>query len=350
MGSAQCRIAGLPVLTDRLRGARRRRRLTGPGSQLMGTTESSPRAGASAKGTTPDICIILNRGAGAGKDSDFDQRLEAALRRYPGRFGVERVDRGGKLRATIRRAVDASFSTIAAAGGDGTIGAVAQELAGTGIVLGIIPLGTFNYVARGLGIPLDLADAVDALAAGSPRPFPVGEVNGRIFLNNASVGIYPTILEQREGIYRRFGRSRIAAHWSVATTFLRFYRPLSIKVTVDGQEIRTRTPLVFIARSAYQMETLGLDGTEEVRRGRFAVFLAPDVGRAGLMIYALRLAWGNLKAGRDVEQVFGEDILIETRGRERLVARDGERERLTTPLHFRVRRDALKVIAPPRDG
>jgi diacylglycerol kinase family enzyme len=70
-----------------------------------------------------------------------------------------------------------------------------------------------------------------------------------IFLNNAGVGMYPTILEQREDIYRRFGRSRIAAHWSVATTFLRFYRLLSIKVTVDGQDIRKRTPLAFIARS-----------------------------------------------------------------------------------------------------
>jgi len=314
----------------------------------MATTESSPSAGVSANGAAPDICIILNTGAGAGKDARFDDALEAALSRHPGRFHVERVDGGARLRPAIRRAVKADFPTIAAAGGDGTIGAVAQEIAGSGIVLGIIPLGTFNYVARGLGVPLDLADAVDALAAGSVRPFPVGEVNGRIFLNNASLGIYPAILEQREGIYRRFGRSRIAAHWSVARTFFRLYRPLSIKVTVDGKAIRTRTPLVFIARSAYQMEMFGLEGAEEVRKGRFAVFLAPDVGRVGLMTYALRLAWGGLRAGRDVEQMFGEDILIETRGYDRLVARDGERERLKTPLRFRVHRDALEVIAPPR--
>lgn len=314
----------------------------------MGTTASSPSARPSANRATPDICIILNTGAGAGKDAGFHEDLEAALGRYPDRFQVERVDSGAKLRPSIRRAVDAGFPIIAAAGGDGTIGAVAQEIAGTGIVLGIIPLGTFNYVARGLGIPLDLAGAVDALAAGSARPFLVGEVNGRIFLNNASLGIYPAILKQREGIYRRFGRSRIAAHWSVVRTFVRLYRPLSIKVTVDGQAIRTRTPLVFIARSAYQMEEFGLEGTEEVRKGRFAVFLAPDVGRLGLTTYALRLAWGGLRAGRDIEQMFGEDILIETRGVDRLVARDGERERLKTPLRFRVRRDALEVIAPPQ--
>lgn len=312
----------------------------------MGVTESSLSARSSADSATPDICIILNTGAGSGKDAAFHEELEAALGRHPGRFRVERVDGGTRLRPSIRRAMDSGFRTIAAAGGDGTIGAVAQEIAATGILLGVIPLGTFNYVARGLGIPLDLADAIDTLAAVEASPFLVGEVNDRIFLNNASLGIYPAILEQREGVYRRFGRSRIAAHWSVVKTFVRLYRPLSIKVTVDGKAMRTRTPLVFIARSAYQMELFGLEGAEEVRNGRFAIFLAPDVGRLGLMSYALRLAWGGLRAGRDVEQLFGEDILIETRGYDRLVARDGERARLQTPLRFRVRRDALQVIAP----
>ncbi|WP_295886092.1 diacylglycerol kinase family protein [uncultured Thiohalocapsa sp.] len=299
-----------------------------------------------ANAPTPDICIVLNHQAGADKDGSFQAELDAALDRHPGRFHLQRVDAGGDLRGLIRRAVAAGFSTIAAAGGDGTIGAVAQEIAGTQIVLGVIPLGTFNYVARGLGIPLPLADAVDTLATGSPRPLPVGEVNGRIFLNNASLGIYPAILAQREGVYQRFGRSRIAAHWSVVKTFLRLYRPLSVKVTVDGQAIRKRTPLVFIARSAFQMESFGLQGAEQVRKGRFAVFLAPDVGRLGLMAYALRLAWGDLRAGRDVEQVFGDHLLVETRGRHQVVACDGERERLATPLRFRVHHAALKVIAP----
>ena len=314
----------------------------------MHTTGLIASAGPPAAPAMPDICIILNSRAGARKERAFDRKLKATLDRHPGRFGVERVHKRQALPSTIRRAVQAGFRTIAAAGGDGTIGAVAQEVAGTEVALGIIPLGTFNYVARGLGIPLDLDGAVAALAAGVTRSYSVGEVNDRIFLNNVSLGIYPAILEQREGIYRRYGRSRIAAYWSVVRTVFRLYRPLSVKVTVDGQEIRKRTPLVFIARSAYQMESLGLAGAEEVRSGRFSVFLAPNLGRAGLMLYALRLAVGRLEAGRDVEQVFGQDILIETSGRERAVARDGERERMKTPLRFRMRRDALKVVTPQR--
>jgi len=312
----------------------------------METTETAPTVETAGRHARPDVCIVLNKGSGAGKDDAFEERFDAAIARHPGRFAVEPVRKGHDLGPTIRRAVEAGYGTIAAGGGDGTIGAIAQEIAGKGIALGIIPLGTFNYVARSLGVPLDLEEAVDTLARGSPRPFPVGEVNGRIFLNNASLGIYPAILEQREGIYRRFGRSRVAAHWSVIRTFFRLYRPLSITVTVDGRKIRTRTPLVFIARSAFQMETFGLGGADEVRKGGFAVFLAPDVGRAELMIYALRLAWGTLEPGRDVEQVFGEEVVIETRGRDRLVARDGERERLRSPLRFRMRSDALQVIAP----
>jgi diacylglycerol kinase family enzyme len=188
---------------------------------------------------------------------------------------------------------------------------------------------------------------VDVIAAGATRDVPVAEVNGRMFLNNASLGLYPAILQQREGTYRRWGRSRLAAHWSVLVTFMRFHRPLSLKVVVDGEQIRARTPLAFVARSAYQLDLFGLDGSEAVRDGRFAVFLAPDGSRWQLLLFAVRLAWRSMERGRDFDLIDGREVDIETaRGRARLVARDGERERLRSPFRFRIHERPLRVFAP----
>ena len=305
-------------------------------------------AAAAPEGTTqtqPDICVVMNPSSGR-KDADTEARLRAEFDRYPGRFVLRIVPAGITIAEEAERAIADDFPTVVAAGGDGTICAVAAVLAGTGRRLGILPMGTFNYFARGLGLPEDLSAAVDLIATGEAHPICVGDVNGRVFLNNASLGLYPAILQTRETTYSHWGRSRLAAHWSVLVTFLNFYHPLALTVTVDGVPLRTRTPLAFVARSAYQLDLFDLEGADCIRNHRFALFLAPDVNRWQLLFYALRLAWGRMEAGRDFELICGDDIVIETRRRRRLLARDGERERLSSPFRFRIRKDALCVIAP----
>ena len=312
---------------------------------LQRSTETTRRNAAS-----PDICIILNLGSGKKKESAVPEAIRAAMDRHPGRFALRPVRKGKDLGAEADRAASEDFATLVAAGGDGTIGAVAAAAHRHGRALGVLPMGTFNFFARGLGLPEDLDEAIDLIAAGRTRPVSLGEVNGELFLNNASLGLYPAILAQREGTYRRWGRSRLAAHWSVLVTFTRFHRPLSLRVWVDGREVRRRTPLAFVARSAYQLELFGLDGIEDVRAGRFALFLAPDSSRWGLFVFALRLAWRSMERGRDFDYFSGETIDIETDSKRRLIARDGEREKMRSPFRFRVLKDALQVIAPGGDG
>ncbi len=296
----------------------------------------------------PDICVVFNPGSGKKKSDEVRERIEASLQRHPGRFRLKVVGKGKDLLQEIEDAAGEGFATLAAAGGDGTISAVAAVAVKLDLTLAVLPMGTFNYFARGLDLPEEVEDAVDLIAAGTSRHVSVGEVNGKVFLNNASIGLYPAILAQREGTYRRWGRSRLAAHWSVLVTFMRFHRPISMRVTVDGEPIRTRTPLAFVARSGYQLELFGLDGVEDVREGRFALFLAPDSTRLGLLLFAIRLAWRSMERGRDFDFFAGEEIEIETGSKRRLVARDGERERMKPPFRFRVLKDGLKVIAPER--
>ena len=302
-------------------------------------TEERAAAGA------PDICIVLNTRSGKGR-GDRQAAIEAAMERHPGRFALRVVPKRSDPAREAGRAADAGASTLVAAGGDGTICAVAGIAHARGLRLGVVPMGTFNYFARGLGLPEEPGAALDLIARGESRPVAVGSVNGKLFLNNASLGLYPAILANREGTYRRWGRSRMAARWSVVSTMLRFRRPVRLRVAVDGRTLGRRTPLVFVARSAYQLEQFGLEGADDVAAGRFALFLAPDVGRWGLLRFAARLATRRMTRGRDFDYVAGREIDIETQARRRLVARDGEREAMPSPFRFRMSETPLQVIAP----
>jgi diacylglycerol kinase family enzyme len=299
-------------------------------------------------GQRPDICVLVN--PGAGRDAPERKRawLEAACARHPGRFALRETARDTPLCEQVRRATDDGCARVAAAGGDGTVAGVAAALAGMDDApdLAVIPFGTFNYFARGVGLPLETGAAVDLAAGGTAQPVAAGEVNGQLFLNNASLGLYPEVLRRRERIYAQYGRSRPAALWSVARTILRAGGPEEMRVTLDGHAVRQRSPLVFVARSAFQVERFGLTGADCIRDGRFAVFVAPDGSRAELLTLAARLAAGRIEPGRDFDWYCAEALTIETRGRRRTIACDGERFDMAAPFHFTLRNDALRLVRP----
>ncbi len=240
--------------------------------------------------------------------------------------------------------MDAGSDVVAALGGDGTQSAVAGALAGTGAVMAPLPGGTFNYFARELGMET-LDEALDGLLAGRVELRDVGTVNDRVFLNNLSFGLYPHMLQRREAIYDRWGRSRLLAYWSVVISLLDLRDPMHLSLTVDGQQRDIYTPLAFVARSAYQLETFGMDGAEAVRDGHFALFTAKGKSRRALIAASLRLAFGKVARGEDFDMVISDEMLIETRRRRKLVAFDGEKARMSAPFRLLMQPGALKVIA-----
>ncbi|TPE50432.1 diacylglycerol/lipid kinase family protein [Amaricoccus solimangrovi] len=294
----------------------------------------------------PDIRVILNIGSGKRRGPALIEELETEFGRYPGRFDLLRVKPGTDIAAEARRAVEQGFETVVACGGDGTLSGVAQGLAGTKARMGVLSFGTFNYFARSLDLPESTEEKVRVLVEGVPKAIDIGSVNGQVFLNNASLGAYARILERREGIYRRFGRSRLAAFWSVFVTLADSRAPMVLRVSVDGEVRRARTPLAFVASNAYQLEQFSLAGADCVRDGQFALFLAPDGTPRELIGFALGLGLGRLKPDRDFELVCGREIVIETARRTRLVARDGERSRMDAPFRFEMRRAGLTVLVP----
>lgn len=293
-----------------------------------------------------DIMVVLNADSGDGASKAMARRISEAFverGRAPRVLGVSSDD---DLGARVTASLDPGLRCVVAAGGDGTICAVAEALSGSDIDLGVIPLGTFNYFARRLGIPTDLEEAVDVICAGAGRTVDLGSVNGRVFINNASLGLYASILEERESIYNRWGRSRAAAYWSVLVAIASVYRPIGMHIEVDGEVRRAKSPMVFVAMSAYQLEKFDIDGARAIREGKFAVLVAPDSGRFKLIWTAMRIAMNGVRSGRDFMLLTGEHVIVETRRSAGLVARDGERERMASPYEFRILRDAIRVRLP----
>ncbi|WP_177177829.1 diacylglycerol/lipid kinase family protein [Citreimonas salinaria] len=288
---------------------------------------------------------MLNRASGRKRARDETDDLERRIGGMEG-FEVRRVDPKAGLEQPVREAAAQGYDTIVAAGGDGTVSAFSGVLSETGTRLGVLPMGTFNFLARSMGIPEDIDEALDVLRSGTERRIALGEINGRTFINNASLGAYAAVLEAREKIYARWGRSRLAAYWSVIVAMLTLYRPLKMTVTVDGIEHRVRSPMAFIAIRPYQLDEYGLEGADAVRDGQLALYLAPDGGRLQLLWRAFKILTRRVNPGEDYRLMTGSEFVIRTERTRQLVARDGERERMKGPFTVRLKPDALGVIVP----
>jgi diacylglycerol kinase family enzyme len=251
------------------------------------------------------------------------------------------------MEATARRVRESASRTVVAAGGDGTVNAVASALLGTDKRLGVLPVGTFNYFAKNLGIPLDLAGAVRNVAGGHAADVDVCEVNGRIFINNSSIGLYPSLIRQREQEYRRWGRRQLVAYAAVLRALFGGNPFLNVRITTaEGGELAERTPLVFVGGNKYQIEEFDLPGRRCVKRGEMAIYVARTDGRAGLLRLALQALLRRLRGERRLEVLCAGEVLVETRRRRLPVALDGEVVVLKTPLLFKTRPAALKVLVP----
>jgi len=295
------------------------------------------------------VTVILNASAGgSGKEK------EAAPDRLAEMFQSSGLDAqlclahsGREIVELACQAARQGSAIIVAGGGDGTINAVASAVVGTDTALGILPLGTLNHFAKDLRIPLDFESAARTIAAGRMIHVDVGEVNGRIFLNNASLGIYPRIVEAREAHQRR-GLGKWVAFCLAALTVLRRYPLLRVRVSIDGHELVRTTPIIFVGNNKYALEGLGMGARKCLDEECLSVYMLHRTGRWGLLRLALHLLFGKQRDAAGFDALCTRELRVEARRtRKRMrVALDGEVAMMHAPLQYRIRPAALRVIVP----
>jgi diacylglycerol kinase family enzyme len=292
------------------------------------------------------VRVVINRGGGSfGEDSAEKLRPLFAARGIDAK--ILAVDPGDLDRHCGEAAAAAGVDALVAAGGDGTIGTAAAAVAGTDMPLGILPLGTLNHFAKDAGIPLDLEEAVTAVAGGKTRQVDIAEVNGRVFINNSAVGLYPKLVRSREAQQEKLGRSKkLAMVVATLRTLWRFSRH-RLTIRVEGGTEPIVTPLLFVGNNRYEMGPFSLGTREAIDKGELCIY-AP-LARTAPQFFAisLRAIFGRADEQDDFVTLDGiEAAEIGSRYPRLMVATDGEATTMETPLRYKVRPGALKLLVP----
>ena len=292
------------------------------------------------------IPVIVNAASGLGNGPRQIEGLQAQFREAGLNVRIMPVRSGGELRAVVKTAIRERPPMIVAGSGDGTLGTVAGLLKNTGIALGILPLGTFNHFAKDLRIPLDVKEAIAALAAGHVAEVDMGEVNGKAFLNNSSLGIYPDVVRERKRQQARLGRGKRWAFFWASITALRRKGFLHVLLCLDGEDREYRTPFVFVGNNRYVMEGFNIGVRDGMRDGLLSVYVSQRRTRLALIGLGIRAVFSRLKQAKDFEALTAQSLDIESHHRHLHVATDGEVALMETPLRYRIHPLALRVVVP----
>ncbi len=294
------------------------------------------------------IAIILNAGSGNRPHEESGETIAELFRSAGRAVELTLTHSPDEIIASVERAVAAGAAAIVAGGGDGTVNCVVAASRGSDIPLGILPLGTLNHFAKDLGIPLELEAAVRVILDGRTTRVDLGEVNGHCFLNNASLGLYPRVLQMRARFPAKGVGKWIVAAWATLRV-LRHNPQLVLQLSVDGEVVTRRTPLVMIGNNGYRMNGLDAGVRDSLADGELAIYVVRATGRGAL----LRLLWRLLRRGEAadaLEVLRAVQVTVRPRHPEEPVAFDGEVAVLQAPLEFRLRPLALRVLAPAREG
>jgi len=292
--------------------------------------------------------VIINVGAGTAHGSALAHTITELFRARGVSAEVRAASSGAEIEPMIRAAAERHPRALVAGGGDGTISSAAAILAGTDIALGVLPLGTLNHFAKDLHVPLALEPAVQNIVHGNVELVDVGVVNGRVFINNSSLGLYPDMVRDRERQQHRLGRGKLnSLVWASVAAFRR-WPFMTVVLEVQEQERRYDTPLVFIGNNEYLMEGFDIGARTRLDGGRLSIYVVKKPGRGPLILLALQALLGRLRQSRDFEAMLATHCVIETPHARLLVATDGEVSTMSSPLRYEIRPRSLKVIVPVR--
>ena len=300
----------------------------------------------------PPLFIVFNASSGAADSERASARIQALLTEAGQAHEMTLVRGSDDLTRAAVRAVHAAreaHGCVVAAGGDGTLNAVAQVVWNANQLMGVLPQGTFNYFGRTHGIPPELDASVAALLRSREQPINVGMLGDKVFLVNASVGLYPRLLEHRELAKRRYGRRRVVALLSGLDTILRGRSVLTLELSAEAQTRVMRTRTLFVGNNELQLHELGLRQAVDVEQGRLAAITLEPLSTPRTLWLLVRGALGRLDGAEGVDSFAFDQLVVRMRKGVRTVkvAMDGEVLRMPAPLNFRTAPRPLRLLVPP---
>jgi len=291
------------------------------------------------------IEVIINAGSGSVEAEETKRELTELFEENGVYANIHLAQNGGEIVELAKKLARSEAEIIVAGGGDGSVSAVAEEVLKADKILGVLPLGTLNNFSKDLQIPQEIEEAVRIIAEGNVKTIDVGEVNGRIFVNNSSIGLYPHIVKRREK-QQRLGHGKWRSAFWAALKMLKRSPFFAVRLETEKGMRIVKTPFVFVGNNEYEMDFFSIGRRTKLDDGKLSVYFLHRSGRKGLFLLVLRTIFGRLRQTKDFEEINTEEITIETRKKQILVAFDGEVEKLETPLRYKIRKQALRVVVP----
>lgn len=283
--------------------------------------------------------VILNTKAGSvpGTGKDFKKEITD----YFGTHGIKADFLDGDLN-NVNELLATGYDFIAVSGGDGTISSIATLISGTSLPLGVIPSGTLNHFAKDNNIPLDPMEAVKVIADYKIKRVDTAEVNGRVFINNSSIGLYPKMVKHRE---RLGGNKWVAMGMAFIRIFTRMPH-LDLNIKQDNKYISCRTPFVFIGNNEYKMDLFNLGSRDNLTKGMLSVFYPKETGHFAMLKFAFLALLNKLEEHKNFEVILTDEITIHSNKEVLEVSFDGEVHHMRPPLKYKIRPLDLKLIVP----
>ena len=288
------------------------------------------------------VPVLVNRGGGtaSARGDRLGDEIGKAFEEAGLAIELRLLD-GDAMDAAVRTVADRPLVVIG--GGDGTLGSAAGILARSGTALGLLPLGTRNHLARQLGIPLDLPGAAKLIARGPQRRIDIARVNDRVFVNNASIGFYPELVERRDDM----ALPKTLAALPAAFAALERMPHHRLRLAMPGRDKHVVTPMLFVGNNRYMLAAGRIGQRAALDDGVLSVYAVASRRRLALIGFALRTLVGRADPQRDFAAIGDTPALTVTGPRRTIeVALDGEVRTLAVPLDFAIEPQALSVIAP----
>ena len=294
--------------------------------------------------------LLWNRSSGWSDSDGIRHKLESILSSRGARVEVKQVERGMNIQEESKAIVRSGANVLIAAGGDGTINAAASALIHQPAALGVIPAGTLNHFARDLEIPLEPEKAAQVLLEGRINHVDAAAVNGRVFINNSVLGLFPNYRVAREAWERHgFGGTRVGRFVATVAAVLKiFWRlpHLTVSLNIEGRRRTLRTPFVLVGNNEHRMEGLALGKRTRLDAGALWVYVMRPCSRWRLLPMILALITGRAPR-EDIFEVFrASHMTIDSKRRRIGVGIDGEMVRMHAPLHYECLPGALQVVVP----
>lgn len=304
--------------------------------------------------TIKRLLVLVNESAGTLAKARDAEGESGRIRGLFAAQGVEAIVRSEAMNDLCDAAAQAcsagDFDAVIAGGGDGTLNAIAAVVAEQDGVFGVLPLGTHNHFAKDIGVPLDLEQAVAALARGVIETIPVGLVNGRLFLNFSSIGIHPEIVKHRDA------QRKVLRRWKFWAMFISYIKMLGrfplmrVRMAVDDQNPFQRvTPSVVIGNNAHQLRVFGFEGGHFEDRTSFSLLVARPHGRWSMVWLSIRAFFGTLEKAENFDAISARRVVIDITKKNVRVSIDGEVIDLNPPLKYELRQPGLRVLVPAKN-